>query len=217
MFLNQLNDHTKRVYKIIFGVCILMFIFFVWEVLESEIYRVDSWVYGLMTSFRNGFLTRIMIDISFIGEQIAICLLFVLVTILIYKNQFKQAISALCATILATGITYLLKMLIARPRPYLLGRLVTENDFSFPSGHSTTAFTVFGILFVMAHRSAWLRHNFGKIGYMTVQSLLALIPVSVAISRLYLGVHYFSDVLAGAIIGLIFCYGFMVVTREKSI
>ncbi|MCI6681035.1 MAG: phosphatase PAP2 family protein, partial [Parafannyhessea umbonata] len=100
----------------------------------------------------------------------------------------------LCAAVnlvLATLLNLLLKTLVQRPRPEGY-RLVAESGFSFPSGHSMVAMAFYGLLIWMVWRYEkdalvrWL----GVIGF-------GLVIVLVGLSRIYLGVHYASDVLAG--------------------
>lgn len=112
---------------------------------------------------------------------------------LLFKPTRKAGALALCAMILGLIVTNLtIKPLISRPRPWLdwpIIPLVTENDpNSFPSGHTCAAF---------AAAMVWVRtlpRKAGRIGAAAAAVLMGL-------SRLYVGVHYPSDVLAGALIG----------------
>ena len=78
-----------------------------------------------------------------------------------------------------------LKLLFARPRPALFPPLVVESGFSFPSGHVTTSVAVYGLLAVFLWRQ-------GHRGWAIVAAAWVLV---VAVSRIYLGVHYPSDTL----------------------
>ncbi len=95
------------------------------------------------------------------------------------------------------GFNYVLKLLFQRQRPPLDGRLVHvgESSFSFPSGHSAFAGLFFGllalVLFHYVHRARWPGVALCVFGAMTVAS-----------SRVWLGVHYFTDVLAGLAVGV---------------
>ena len=113
---------------------------------------------------------------------------------LCFRKTRKAGALALCAMALGMVVTNLtIKPLVSRPRPWLvvegLGHIVEENDpNSFPSGHICAAFAA-GMI--------WLRTLPWRWGKITAVVLAALM----GLSRLYVGVHYPSDVLAGAIIG----------------
>lgn len=116
---------------------------------------------------------------------------------LIYRKKRRIYVIPLWVSLVsAEAVTSILKVLVARPRP--LGGLLLEHGFSFPSGHATIAMAFFGIIsyLMMTHiRSA------------RTQRILVFITVTlvvlIGISRLYLGVHYLSDIFAGYLIGFL--------------
>lgn len=122
-------------------------------------------------------------------------LLWIIMSIVFLLNQRtrKAGVLALCAMVLGLLVTNLtIKPLVERPRPWLdwpIAPLVTEKDpNSFPSGHTCAAF---------AAAMAWVRTlpwRWGRIAAVALAVLMGL-------SRLYVGVHYPTDVLAGAVIG----------------
>lgn len=108
------------------------------------------------------------------------------------KNLQRQGLTSLTSLIISMGATYTLKKVINRDRPYIKYPFIQpyylENDPSFPSGHTTAAFSTATSL------------------SLTFKKWYVVVPAyawagSVAYSRLHLGVHYPSDVLAGAVIG----------------
>ena len=112
---------------------------------------------------------------------------------LLNKRTRKAGALALCAMILGLIVTNLtIKPLISRPRPWLvwpITPLVTEKDpNSFPSGHTCAAF---------AAAMTWVR----TLPRRRDRVIVAVMAVLMGLSRLYVGVHYPSDVLAGAVIG----------------
>ena len=115
------------------------------------------------------------------------------IVFLLNKPTRKAGLLALCAMALGLLVTNLtIKPLISRPRPWLdwpIVPLVTENDpKSFPSGHTCAAF---------AAAMVWVR----TLPQKRDRVIVAVMAVLMGLSRLYVGVHYPSDVLTGAVIG----------------
>jgi undecaprenyl-diphosphatase len=113
-------------------------------------------------------------------------------------------------TILAASIgNSLLKLTVARARPDLLDPIVQEHGFSFPSGHSALGMVAYGVLAVIVARSA-LPHaaRFGILAGLGV--LVGLIGMS----RVWLGVHYPTDVLAGWTAGAVIVVVYAAITRR---
>ena len=129
--------------------------------------------------------------ISFINEYSSdkLSLLFKFVTN--FGDFYIEAASYMFSGI----ITYIAKLLASRPRP-LEALIEIPSSFSFPSGHTLTSIVFYGLLFylVSIHSSKTTK---------IVGFILSLIIISiVAISRIYLGVHYFTDVVGGFILGI---------------
>lgn len=111
------------------------------------------------------------------------------------KSTRKAGIASLCALAIGALCTnVVLKHLVSRPRPYvtmageLIPLLTSSDPYSFPSGHTCAAFAA-GVAWAGVSRSRW------------VKVIAILQAVFMGLSRLYVGVHYPSDVLAGALIG----------------
>ena len=95
------------------------------------------------------------------------------------------------------GLTFFGKLVFQRERPDILLRAITENSFSFPSGHATTVVLFYGLLtYIFIRGSKSLKVRTAALSFLVVFIIL------VDFSRLYLGVHYLSDVIAGNLVGL---------------
>lgn len=133
--------------------------------------------------------------ISEIGSGEGIFILSFLPLFLAKKEKKRAAILLWAGLSITYYIVYFLKSGVARPRPFMqlpdVRLLVTEKSFSFPSGHAVQAF--------MAATVA-SRYFRGGVLFFASAAL-------VAFSRVYIGVHYVSDVLAGALIGILVGYG----------
>ena len=132
---------------------------------------------------------------------------------LCFRKTRKAGALALCAMALGMVVTNLtIKPLVSRPRPWLvvegLGHIVEENDpNSFPSGHTCAAFAA-GMIWLRTLPWRW-----GRIAAVVLAALMGL-------SRLYVGVHYPSDVLAGAVIGALCAWvvwnGYQIYKRSRT-
>lgn len=143
---------------------------------------------------RTGILTRIFIPITYLGE---FGLIEIILTLLLLLSEKFRSVGIICATALIEQllvVNVLLKHLINRIRPYevvdgLTSEIPKVWDSSFPSGHSVASWMIAVIIFMHFPR------RYG---------IFALImAVLISFSRLYLGVHYPTDVLAGIICGII--------------
>ena len=114
---------------------------------------------------------------------------------MLIQKRFVAALYILSTGLSGILVNLLLKWLFRRPRPAdpLIGPL---NDFSFPSGHSSAAFIFYGLLMYLIW---WTRMRIGVKRLLSV--LLFLFSIVIGISRIYLRVHYPTDVLAGFCVG----------------
>ncbi|MEK6897168.1 MAG: phosphatase PAP2 family protein [Nanoarchaeota archaeon] len=162
-------------YYYLIGIALLIISFF-----------LDNTVSGFFLNNRLGFLDGIAIFIHSVEGYVLF--LFVFVILLLFKQK-KRILPLLLAIILYFGVTGLIKIIIARPRPFTkfdfpnLGE--TRINQSFPSGHVTAAASVIRF-FEFNRMLLWI---------------WAAITVLVMFSRVYLGMHYLSDVVAGLILG----------------
>lgn len=119
--------------------------------------------------------------------------LLVTAVVLWRRSQKEKAVLILVSLVGAVFINILLKMLFARPRPDVFPPLVVEHSYSFPSGHTMAAIAFYGLLAILLWQS---RHRFWAL-------LSGIWVILVALSRIYLGAHYPSDVLASLALGTI--------------
>jgi len=149
---------------------------------------IDNKVAVFMAENRADSLTVLFNFFTLIGTWIAIPL--ILVSIYFWKSKNKKLIIPLWVSLLASlAIAYFLKFSIQKPRPeQFLGikAAIPETGYSFPSAHSAAAFSVLPVMDIILRKSRWLWHS---------------LAIMIAFSRVYLGVHYLSDVIAGALIG----------------
>jgi len=168
------------------------------DLINSDvIISADIRMANLLTIFRNVELTKIFFWITLLGKW-QVILIFTITTIFILWLWKKQAyIIPLLISIAGSEIfTSIGKIILHRARPTVA--IYVENSFSFPSGHATIAIAFYGFL------TYCLIKNIKKWKYKINIFFISLITILlIGISRLYLGVHYVSDVWAGYLVGTI--------------
>lgn len=154
---------------------------------------IDEKVYEFISKLHSTTATTIFKIFTFLGSTIMIALI-CLISILFLKNYYK----VICLnTISITLINQLLKFIVRRNRPIGIN-LIEETGFSFPSGHSMVSIGLYGTIIYLICTSK-LKKSL-KIALSIAMSFLILM---IGISRIYLGVHFTTDVLGGFILGII--------------
>lgn len=154
----------------------------------------DNFFYNIVAFNINDVMINIYKVITFLGSTtfiIAMCVFFLILFIILKKKNYGFIVAGV--VIISTLVNNLIKIIIARERP-LVTSFVTEHSYSFPSGHTMAATTLYGILLYFV-----LKSNMNKKVKVILSIVLGLLPVLVALSRVYLGAHFMSDVI-GAII-----------------
>src|SRR5215203_241285 len=159
----------------------------------DPIVRFDRVVDDYLHAHATPPLTTFFLIVTALGSIEAIVLLGVIVAALLAWGQRWTLLGTWLAAVAGSAVLdWLLKGLFERPRPYFAHPLIVETSYSFPSGHAMESFVVYGMLAyftVLAFRTWESR--------VAVVFGAALLVVLIGFSRMYLGVHYFSDVLAG--------------------
>ncbi len=148
---------------------------------------------NIILPFRNESLNHFFLIFTKLGNWETIIFLCVCVVSLFYFFKKNSFILPLMVTVLGSGVTaVIIKYLINSPRPGDGVSLYLENSPSFPSTHSTLILAFFGFLIYCIWKFNWKKYT--KI---IITIIFGIIIILIGFSRLYLGVHYLSDVLAG--------------------
>lgn len=169
---------------------------------------IDNKIYELIIKMLSPNMTAIMTFISFLGSAIALITLSIGFIFLIKNKKYPKFIILNLALVFV--INRILKLIIARPRPERL-QLVFEKGYSFPSGHSMVAFGFYGFLIYLIYKNIENK----KIKYPLV-AFLALLILFIGISRIYLGVHYVTDVIGGFIFAFLYLIVFVKYLYKKT-
>lgn len=174
------------------GFC--MTAFFV--VTTKDLY-IDKSLISLLQRFESNATTKLMIFFTEVGSFNGIIIIYMISVLLLLYFRDKKSILLLTLMIISTPIVNsLLKQLFTRERPNV-NQLIDISGYSFPSGHTMHAVSIFGMLIYIISRS-----NVSNVLKITCSMLFILIILFIAISRIYLGVHYPSDVIGGAFVSI---------------
>jgi len=177
-------------------------LFFAWltnEVLEGETKQFDEFTRNAVHQFASPTLTATMRGISFVGSSLFLTTATSAMFIWMMLRNWKRDAWLLGITMIGAAIlNTTLKLAFRRPRPVPFFNLLAPESYSFPSGHSLASFCFFGALATILTA----RINNRNINLMT-WTLSGTLVLLIGLSRIYLGVHYTTDVLAGFAAALI--------------
>ena len=174
---------------IIFFAFFVIFLAIAEDVFEQEIFEFDSVVYNFLVNNRNEALNNFFKSITQFGSALVLIISTILCVIFIRDKKYKILVPANLITIVIINIV--LKNFFLRPRPNEF-RLIEETGYSFPSGHAMASTAFYGLLIYIVHEKIK-----NKILRNTICIMLVLLILLISISRIYVGVHYTSDVIAG--------------------
>lgn len=178
----------------------------------SSIIAADQWFESFLFSVRTPFFVDVFTGITFLGNELTIVVIAGIVGLFLLRSTTYRAYAVgLAATLFSAGVmAYSIKMLVGRARPGGLLPVLVEHSPSFPSGHATAAMALYGFL-------AYLLCALFPTKKPLILTAAATLVGSIGFSRLYLGVHFPSDVLAGYVFGgLALIIGIVVVKKLRN-
>jgi undecaprenyl-diphosphatase len=163
----------------------------------------DNAVLQFISGARGSVLTQIFLIFTFMGSaHLILSVTALLALFLLFKKEFSYFLLFSGTMFGGAVFAFLLKILVHRARPSS-SPLVNETSFSFPSGHATLSIAFFGLIAYLLAGNAKTRAVRINIFFLWI-----FFVFGIGLSRLYLGVHYPTDVLAGYLTGLFFlCLG----------
>lgn len=198
-----MKQHIKKIKEIIIKnwkwiilfVCIVGFLLLAEDVFHKEIMNGDIIGYKFISTYLiSDFATPAAKFITNFGGAIYLIDIAIILFVVI-KNK-KIGIAIISNLGIITILNQLLKRILQRPRPEEF-RIINESGYSFPSGHSMISMAFYGFLIYLIYKK--VKNKYLK---WTLITILGTLIISIGISRIYLGVHYTSDVLAGFLIAI---------------
>ena len=195
-----MKEKTKEFMKknlkwFVLFIALIGFLVLAEDVFNKEIMNGDIIGYKIISTFLiSDFATPIAKFITNFGGAIFLITLTVILFILI-KNK-KIGLSIFSNLVIITVLNQLLKRILQRSRPTEF-RIIEETGYSFPSGHSMVSMAFYGYLIYLIYK--YVKNKYVKWGLIV---LLSILICSIGVSRIYLGVHYTSDVLGGFLVSI---------------
>ena len=194
-FLN-VNFMTFFLLFAVFIGCSILFVNIADELSGDDLHHFDMTIIQVVQGSINDLSTRVLTFITNLGSVKGnIMLVIVFSILLIVRKRFYSVLFLVIVTLSGGYVNHFLKWIFQRERPSL-NPLVQENGFSFPSGHSMSSFILYGALMIIATR---ITKNWPI--RIAVYTICLFMIFTIGYSRIYLGVHYPSDVIAGYIAG----------------
>lgn len=179
-------------------IIILSCIFIIWTILviTNNLTLFDDKIYQFIISFQNDTLTNIMKVITSLANPLTIVSL-CLISLLSLIWKYKASIYLIIVTIITTLFNFLTKNIVLRTRPDHL-RLIEETGYSFPSGHAMGSIAFYGFIIFLLSKS-----KINKNLKIFLSVIIGLTIFLIGISRIYVDVHYPSDIIGGFLLGYI--------------
>ena len=197
----------KNLKWIILFICLIVFLALAEDVFNQEIMKCDVIGYTLISIFLiTDFATPIAKFITNFGGPIFLSTICIILFIII-KNK-KIGLSIIMNIAIIAILNQVLKRILQRPRPTEF-RIIEETGYSFPSGHSMVCMAFYGYLIYLIYK--YIKNKYVKCISIV---LLSILICSIGISRIYLGVHYTSDVLGGFLISVSYLIIYIMFTNK---
>lgn len=175
-------------------ISLILFLVITESVFNNEIMKADTIGYNIVSNLISDKLTPLVKVVTWFGSATCLILLTVILFIII-KNK-KAGLLIGTNLVIISILNQTLKSLLQRPRPTGF-RIINETGYSFPSGHSMISMAFYGFLIYLIYKN--IKNKCLK--FTLIISLFILI-ISIGLSRIYLGVHYTSDVFAGFLLSI---------------
>ncbi|MEG2321976.1 MAG: phosphatase PAP2 family protein [Bacilli bacterium] len=186
----------KKKKGLLFILCLIIFILIAVSVSQNKVINLDNIIYNFVKQFTCLPLTILFKIITFMASTsffVIVCLI-----ILIFIKKKKHAVLIVSNLINTVIMNQTFKVLFARPRP-VVSSIIMETGYSFPSGHTMAAMSFYGFFVYLVWQTKLAKNK--KI---FISIILTFLIFLVGLSRVYLGVHFVSDVVGAVCLSTIY-------------
>lgn len=193
---------------IILAVSLVLFTIITYAIFSDKIDTLDKNIHSYILNIRNENLTSILITITNISSAYALIVLSILLLLIMKKKKIPLLI---CLNLIISFLTnQIAKLTFSRPRPVGIN-LIEESGYSYPSGHAMISMAYFGFIAYLIYKS-----NINKIIKSILITSIFILILLIGFSRIYLGVHYLSDIIGGFLLSIAYIMIFINCIKIKK-
>lgn len=189
------SKSKKQIRAVIIGGALLCFAYVAYQISAAETLPFDTVIREWVYARRSPALNRVVVAITYLGNWQTVSLIGIFL-LMVKSTRRNMGIPFVIISLSSTGVYKIVKEIFQRPRPELAVRIIEQGGYSFPSGHSMNGIVCFGILIYLIRRYC---QNRKLANALTV--LLGLLIAAIGCSRIYVGVHFPTDIIGGWSLG----------------
>ncbi|PPS39202.1 phosphatase PAP2 family protein [Chroococcidiopsis sp. TS-821] len=167
------------------------------RVLQQQTNAFDTAIMLAMRGIHNPLFDQAMMGTTFLGDPTILFIICLVLGVWLYRHQRRSAANTLAIAYLgALLLQFVLKPVFTRERPALWEQFILLRDYSFPSGHALMSLVVYGLI-------SYILTGYFPQRQKLITSITVLLVFAIGFSRIYLGVHWPTDVIGGYAAGAV--------------